>query len=258
MVADYNYTKPRRPIAAMFAGPGPAAYNIPTLVGRTDHDPRSVHFRYPAYQMGIRLSMQQRDFSPGPIYYPNSKMLRDGMEGSPKYSLTARRGEKEYDRSPGPAAYFPTKWAEDNQPPAYSFGVKHADDATFLTPAPNEYTLPRMIGQTVESSKWSAPCYSMATRSFMPEGRFKIPGPGAYKVVETDVYKMKPPHYSMTARNEPPGDRTLKPGPGTYYPENVVATRRQMPQYTFGIKHSPYSGDIVNPSLDEETTSCGL
>ena len=39
----YEYTKPRKPIAAMYNSPGPCVYGLPTLVGREKHDPRSVH-----------------------------------------------------------------------------------------------------------------------------------------------------------------------------------------------------------------------
>jgi len=74
MVQDYNYTIPRRPIAAMFASPGPALYTMPTLVGRTDHDPRSVHVRYPAYSMASRVYMHKQDQSPGPKYFPLPKV----------------------------------------------------------------------------------------------------------------------------------------------------------------------------------------
>jgi len=74
MVQDYNYTIPRRPIAAMFASPGPALYTMPTLVGRTLHDPRSVHVRYPAYSMASRVYMHKQDQSPGPKYFPLAKV----------------------------------------------------------------------------------------------------------------------------------------------------------------------------------------
>ena len=75
MVQDYQYTVPRRPIAAMFASPGPALYTMPTLVGRTEHDPRSVHVRYPAYSLASRVYMHKQDHSPGPKYFPHSKVV---------------------------------------------------------------------------------------------------------------------------------------------------------------------------------------
>ena len=50
---------------------------------------------------------------------------------------------------------------------------------------------------------------------------WQIPGPGAHKIVDLDVYKLRLPSYSMTAKHPPLGDRTQKPGPGSHYPEKV-------------------------------------
>jgi len=58
----------------MFANPGPAVYNIPTLIGRTLHDPRSVHVRGPAYSLAQRVYMHKQDQSPGPKYLPPAKV----------------------------------------------------------------------------------------------------------------------------------------------------------------------------------------
>ena len=51
----------------------------------------------------------------------------------------------------------------------------------------------------------------------------QIPGPGAHKTVDLNVYKLRPPKYSMTANHPPPGDHMLKPGPGSHYPEKVFS-----------------------------------
>jgi len=61
-------------------------------------------------------------------------MLRDGLEGAPKYSMASRHIFIEPERSPGPAAYFPTKWAIANRPPDYTFGMKLIYDKSFITP----------------------------------------------------------------------------------------------------------------------------
>ena len=74
MVQDYGYTVPRRPIAAMFASPGPALYTLPTLLGRKQHDPRSVHVCYPAYSLASRVFMHKQAQSPGPKYFPPAKV----------------------------------------------------------------------------------------------------------------------------------------------------------------------------------------
>jgi len=62
------------------------------------------------------------------------KMLRDGPECAPKYSMTSRHHLKESERSPGPAAYLPTMWAMNNRPPDYTFGMKLRYDKGFVTP----------------------------------------------------------------------------------------------------------------------------
>lgn len=122
----YNYTIPRGPVAAMFSSPGPI-YLLPTLTGRKFHDPRSVHNRGPAYPFGIHHKQYKEDIGPGPCYYPHPKMLRDGREGIPKYSMLARHPDVEQFQSPGPAAYKPTMRQAVERPPEYSFGVKHME-----------------------------------------------------------------------------------------------------------------------------------
>jgi len=71
------------------------------------------------------------------------QMLRDGLEGAPKYSMAARHIFIEKERSPGPAAYFPTVWALANRPPEYTFGMKHRADKNFITPGQSTDTTMR-------------------------------------------------------------------------------------------------------------------
>lgn len=49
----------------------------------------------------------------------------------------------------------------------------------------------------------------------------QTPGPAAYNVVDTCIYRHKPPQISMKGRNFPPGETTKKPGPGAHHPEHV-------------------------------------
>ena len=69
----YEYTKPRAPIAAMYSSPGPC-YGLPALTGDKTHDPRSSHYKQPAYSFGVRHGKFKDDCSPGPCYYPNTKV----------------------------------------------------------------------------------------------------------------------------------------------------------------------------------------
>ena len=81
-----------------------------------------------------------------------------------------------------------------------------------------------MTGQTKQSGKKQAPCYSMTGRSKIGgfhEDLKKTPGPGAYNTTDPSTFKEKRPLYSMTSRNVMPGESTQKPGPGAHSPERV-------------------------------------
>lgn len=119
-------TAPRGPVAAMFHSPGPV-YLLPTLVGQKFHDPRSVHPRGPAYPFGIRHKQFREDIGPGPCHFPHPKMLRDGREGIPRFTMLARHPDIEQFQSPGPAAYKPTMTAAVERPPEFTFGMKYLD-----------------------------------------------------------------------------------------------------------------------------------
>ena len=249
MPEDYNYTKPRGPIAAMYHSPGPI-YGLPGLVGHNTHDPRSVHDKRPAYSFGIRHGKFRDDCSPGPCYNPNNKLYRDGMDGTPHYSLYSRPKDCTSFKPPGPGSYSPERSGQSayRRDPAYSFGLKHRSRRTDDTPGPNNYTVDSMMGKTIRSSKKQSPCYSMTGRSQV--GSFcqdlaRTPGPGNYSVTRPEIYKSKPPGYSMTSRNPMPGDSTTKPGPGAHSPEKVYANKRKPPQFSFGIRHSPYTAPLI-------------
>ncbi|KAL3884126.1 hypothetical protein ACJMK2_030348 [Sinanodonta woodiana] len=245
----YNYTKPRGPIAAMYSSPGPC-YALPGLVGQKTHDPRSVHTKQPAFPFGIRHGKFADDCSPGPRYLPDSKILRDGKDGTPHYSLYSRPKDGTQFKTPGPGSYSPEHSGPTAQfrHPQYSFGIRHRNRRTDNTPAANSYSLPFMIGKTVQSSKWQAPCYSLIGRSKVGsfhEDMAKTPGPGTYNTTDPGVFKDKAPHYSMTSRNVMPGDNTKKPGPGAHSPENVVFNKHAAPSISFGIRHSQYTAPLI-------------
>ncbi|KAL8606765.1 hypothetical protein ACOMHN_049594 [Nucella lapillus] len=253
----YNYTIPRAPIAAMYSSPGPC-YGLPTLVGQIahPHDPRSVHFKNPAYTFGLKPPLKSNDFSPGPKYLPNRKMYRDGMDGTPHYSMTAKRAMMPPFNTPGPGSYRPEKnFPCSTQPtaPVYSMGDRTRLRSLDKTPAPNSYSLPNMLGHTAQSNKRQMPIYTMRpkyNRGGFAEDLAKAPGPGTYNATDPSNYKRRLPLYSMAARVFPPGDPTIKPGPGAHRPENCKI-HRAMPEYSFGIRHSPYTAPVImEPSWD--------
>ena len=49
--------------------------------------------------------------------------------------------------------------------PSYTFGLRNRGRSSDNTPAPNVYSLPGMLGKTVQSSKSQAPCYTLTGRS---------------------------------------------------------------------------------------------
>lgn len=245
----YEYTKPRGPIAAMYSSPGPC-YGLPGLVGERTHDPRSVHYKGPAYSFGLRHGKWRDEAGPGPAYYPNTKIYRNGRDGSPHYSLYGRHRDGTLYKTPGPGSYAPESsgQASYGRAPAYSFGVRGANRRTDTTPGPNAYSIDPMLGRTIRSSKKQAPNYTISGRSNV--GSFcqdmaKTPGPGAYGTITPAVYKQKPPAYSMTGRNAMPGDSTTKPGPGAHSPERVYGTKKVAPAFSFGIRHSQYSSPMI-------------
>lgn len=247
--AGFPTTKPRGPIAAMYSSPGPC-YGLPGLTGQVNHDGRSVHFKGPAYIFGIRHGKFQDDCSPGPCYLPQAKYYRDGQDGTPHYSLYSRNPDLTSFKTPGPGAYN----AEVNGPnttysaPKYSFGTRHRSRRTDNTPGPNNYSLPSVLGKTIDSNKRQAPNYSLVGRRKIGgfhEDLSKSPGPGAYNVPGSNLFKNAPPAYSMTARNTLPGDNTCKPGPGAHSPESAEKTKRKAPTFSFGIRHSQYTAPLI-------------
>ena len=133
----YQRTIPRGPISAMYSTPGPA-YGLPSLTGQNEHDPRSIHNRGPAYSFGLKSGKFKDECSPGPVYYPNSRITREGRDGTPAYSLYSRHADKNNSKTPGPGQYKP----EDKgvmetafyKQPAYTFGIKHHHRGTAANP----------------------------------------------------------------------------------------------------------------------------
>lgn len=72
-------------------GPGPAAVNLPRLVGYNEHD--YTRNRGPAYSLGLKLksSLQVSNAKiPGPQYLIKTGLTAKGPYSSPAYSLRPR------------------------------------------------------------------------------------------------------------------------------------------------------------------------
>ncbi len=142
----YNYTKPRGPIAAMFGSPGPC-YGLPGLTGQPLHDPRSVHYKGPAYPFGVKHGKFADDCSPGPAHFPDAKIYRDGRDGTPHYSLYSRNRDMTAFKTPGPGAYSPEKAGPNAHftAPIYSFRIRHRHRGTDKTPGKSQTPLPSLL-----------------------------------------------------------------------------------------------------------------
>ncbi|ESO99029.1 hypothetical protein LOTGIDRAFT_201506 [Lottia gigantea] len=245
----YTETKPRVPIMAMYGTPGPC-YNLPTLTGVSTHDPRSSHNKQPAYSFGVKHGKFADDCSPGPCYLPDSKISRSGKDGTPHYSLYARHREQTMFQTPGAGTYKPEESGPSSKfcHPAYSFGSRPRYRKSDNSPAANSYTLPNMMGSTVQSGKRQAPCYSLPGRQKtggFSEDTSKAPGPGTYNTTDPSTVKSRAPLYSMTSRNNMPGDSTQKPGPGAHSPQNSWSHKKKNPEFSFGVRHSQYITPLV-------------
>uniref|UniRef100_A0A673AGV0 Outer dense fiber protein 3-like n=1 Tax=Sphaeramia orbicularis TaxID=375764 RepID=A0A673AGV0_9TELE len=118
---------------------------------------------------------------------------------------------------------------------------------TFAT-GPGSYNLPTALGcKTVVTS--AAPAHSISSRSKIGgfnEDLKKSPGPAAYKVVDSCIFKSKPPQYSMTGRNFTPSPGANTPGPGSHNPGKVTFTKAKAPCFSFGLRHSEYILPVPN------------
>jgi len=252
----YEYTVPRGPIAAHFNSPGPC-YGLPGLMGQSKHDPRSVHRIGPSYPFGVKYGKQNEDCSPGPAYLIDTKMFRDGRDGTPHYSMSSRnRDMRAQLKTPGPGAYSPEKGGQQThyKHPEYSFGGRpKSSKTTSKTPGPNAYNADSMLCKTVRAGKRTAPSYTFRAKTYVgsfTEDLAKTPGPASHKVIDPSIQKRSAPMYSMTSRNRMPGDTTQKPGPGSHSPEKVFVTRRQAPKPSFGIRHSYFTTPLIIDVLD--------
>ncbi|CAG5136197.1 unnamed protein product [Candidula unifasciata] len=248
----YEYTKPRGPIAQLYTSPGPA-YMLPTLLGERAHDPRSVHYKNPAYSFGVRHGYYKSTPGPGPCHYPNPKIQRDGLEGTPSYSLYSRQKDIRSLNTPGPGAHCVDNAVTATRPhyPAYTFGNRHQRGRADKIPAPNCYSLPN---PAVQSTKPQAPWYSLKGHlkyDKIQEKAKRTPGPGT--ATDPSVYKNRAPYYSLTSRNLMPGDNVQKPGPAAHIADKSCVQHCN-PAYSFGIRHSSFMTPLI---VDLPSIECG-
>jgi len=237
-------------IAAMFRGPGPAAYFMPNETGHKGHTLR--HRKAPAYVLGIKTDGQKYVASPGPAAYkPESKITRNGKDGTAVYTLHSRTTPFVKFNTPAPGDYAPEAQRIVKQPyaPKYSFGSRTPLHKKDNYPAPNNYTLTPAIGNQGRIPLGPAPpCYSMKKRNLydtFTKDFAKTPGPANYGISKMSATKREARHITFGGRHYMPGDNTQKPGPDRYKHENVTVTKMQSPRISFGIRHSEYMAPVA-------------
>ncbi|XP_049482575.1 outer dense fiber protein 3B [Panthera uncia] len=248
-VGPWRPHRPRGPIAALYRGPGPK-YMLPPNTGYILHDPSRP--RAPAFSFGARLPTQQTSCGPGPGHLIPARMTVRGPDGTPAYSIYGRPRHAAPFLTPGPGRYFPERAGNATYPsaPRHTIATRnwgiHAEPQT---PGPGAYTVPSLLGPRV-IGKVSAPTYSIYGRSAVGscfEDLSKTPGPCAYHVVNTGIYKSRAPQFSMLARNSLPQDNTLNPGPAAY---NVDQGHRKPGGWSFGIRHSDHLARVLTYADD--------
>lgn len=253
----YEYTKPRGPVAAMYSSPGPC-YALPSLIGPAGLDPRSTQEKAPAYQFGVKHREYSTDNSPGPVY-SLPPLNKSHKNAPPVWSLASRQFPPSEAKLnvPGPGAYdlrSSVKHSSETAP-AYTFGLRAKGRKSDTAPAPNNYSLPQIVGHK-HVTKSSAPQYTMTGRSRIggfDEDLKKTPGPCAYNLSEsTNSFKTKAPIYSITSRTYMPEDATVKPGPGAHSLDSALnSVTKKPPAYSFGLRHSQYTAPVAD-LLEEE------
>ncbi|XP_030176870.1 outer dense fiber protein 3B [Lynx canadensis] len=248
-VGPWRPHRPRGPIAALYRGPGPK-YMLPPNTGYILHDPSRP--RAPAFSFGARLPTQQTSCGPGPGHLIPARMTVRGPDGTPAYSIHGRPRHAAPFLTPGPGRYFPERAGNATYPSAPRHTIAPRNwgiHAGPQTPGPGAYTVPSLLGPRV-IGKVSAPTYSICGRSAVGscfEDLSKTPGPCAYHVVNTGIYKPRAPQFSMLARNSLPQDNTLNPGPAAY---NVDQGHRKPGGWSFGIRHSDHLARVLTYADD--------
>lgn len=241
----WTETRPRGPIAAMYASPGPA-YGLPPLTGYTDHDARSGKRKEPAWSFGLKNDPKSVSIGPGPAGYDPGPNTRNGGNGAPAYSLAKKLPDANGFNVPGPGTYSPeqgTLPSGSRQPPAWSLADRTGKDGNNNNPAPNAYDMPPMLGRKVPNKR-NSPGVPMGIK-LKDRNMDDQPGPNHYSPTPAGVYKWKEPAYSMGGKNYPPTSAQYNVGPADYKREESCITHPHAPAASFGIKHSEYLGNNV-------------
>ncbi|XP_031798624.1 outer dense fiber protein 3 isoform X1 [Sarcophilus harrisii] len=133
-VGSWRPHHPRGPIMALYTSPGPK-YMIPGTTGFVKHTPTKP--RAPAYSFRGAPTILAENYSPGPRYSVNPKILRTGRDMGPAYSILGRYEAKTI-ATPGPGEYSPEKSIKYvfNSAPSHSISARTKSFRVDSTPDP--------------------------------------------------------------------------------------------------------------------------
>ncbi|KAM6075550.1 ciliary microtubule associated protein 1A-like [Chlamydotis macqueenii] len=160
-VGTWRPHRPRGPVAAQFTGPGPK-YSIPGTTGYRDHNPTKT--KAPAYTFRGAGSLVTESCSPGPRYYVQSSITRNGKYVAPAQPICGRHKIRT-EVTPGPSDYSVDEADKHRyrRAPAHSMVFRH-ETKDERSPGPGTYTLPRLLGPHTAYTH-ASPCYSIRGKS---------------------------------------------------------------------------------------------
>ncbi|OUM62670.1 hypothetical protein PIROE2DRAFT_61740 [Piromyces sp. E2] len=200
------------PIQAKIKGPGPAAYSLPTTLGR-----KSYKLRAPAYSFGMYFD--PNNISPSPNkFFPS--VCRTGQYNGPSYSLRVKtKGFKNDTISfPGPGTYDQNCNTVYKKNPSYSIKSRNKPlKTTTISPGPAAYATTNYNVYLKEP-----PSYTLKERFQSTE----------YVSVEESLKNKK--------RTSPVKPRKVVfPSPNSYSVKMGYVTNTS-PKFSFRNKHSEY------------------
>ncbi|ALC45840.1 CG10252, partial [Drosophila busckii] len=217
-------------------GPGPGAYQLPTLVGYEKHDNRKL--RNPQYSFGARTNMLGADPGPGPGAYQVDKWTRYGKGGGLQYTMAPQTRIIDKRVAPGPGAHdvHIKPFHKGVNAPAYSIAARNDFSFKKYGPGPSAYKF------EIQPIRPQAPIYSMGIQTKLNR-KGDSPGPAAYGATDINVKLNRAPQYSMRPPCYIKGEN-VGPGPIHY---NLMYYRpgKTRPAYSFGVHHSPYAPPMI-------------
>ncbi|KAM6075552.1 ciliary microtubule associated protein 1A-like [Chlamydotis macqueenii] len=242
-VGTWRPHRPRGPVAAQFTGPGPK-YSIPGTTGYRDHNPTKT--KAPAYTFRGAGSLVTESCSPGPRYYVQSSITRNGKYVAPAQPICGRHKIRT-EVTPGPSEYCFSSTSSGQ--------AKRASLSPCASGLPSHQLTPgRRVPERKETRLSAASCpflFGLGQRAQLHCSSPLLLRPGDYSVDEADKHRYRrAPAHSMVFRHETKDERS--PGPGTYTLPRLLGPRtaytHASPCYSIRGKSKPCAGGLPEVS----------